>query len=175
MSVQGTPVLNKLILLFVFDKMEVPLSLSTIQDMCCQSNDWLNFMDCNPTLSKLLDGDLVYKIDMQNSEPLYALTANGRVCLAEFFINIPTSLRENISQFVKKNKTRYRKRQEYVADYYMNKDGTFTVYLKIVEPIGTPLELKLTVPSKQIAKNIYKKWENKAESLFSVIYENIID
>ncbi len=175
MSVQGTPVLNKLILLFVFDKMEVPLSLSTIEDMCCQSNDWLNYMDCNPTLSKLLDDDFVYKIDTQNAEPLYSLTANGRVCLAEFFIKIPTSLRENISLFVKKNKTRYRRKQEYVADYYMNKNGTYTVYLKIIEPVGPQLELKLSVPSKPIAKNIYKKWENKAETIFSLIYENIID
>ena len=57
----------------------------------------------------------------------------------------------------------------------MNKDGTYTVYLKILEPIGPQLELKIVVPTRQIAKNIYKKWEDKAENVYSAIYENIVD
>ena len=57
----------------------------------------------------------------------------------------------------------------------MNKDGTYTVYLKIVDAIGTQFELKFAVPSRQIAKNIYKKWENKAENIYALLYENLVD
>ena len=175
MPIRGDNLLNKLILLFVFDKMEVPLSENTITDMCCHSNDWISFMDCKPTLSQLIDNSFVYEITNSGNDSLYAITPNGRVCLADFFFKIPTSTREEISKFVKVNRNSYRKRQEYVADYYMNKDGTYTVYLKIVDAVGTQFELKFTVPSRQIAKNIYKKWENKAENLYAVIYENLVD
>ena len=34
MQVKGDALVNKLILLFVFDKMEVPLSENTVLDMC---------------------------------------------------------------------------------------------------------------------------------------------
>ncbi len=175
MPIKGDSFLNKLILLFVFDKMEVPLSAEIIEDMCCQSNDWLNYMDCNPTLSQLKDNDFIYEIQSPGSPTLYSITPNGRVCLADFFFNIPSSIRENISRFVKQNRNQFRKKQDYVADYYMNKDGTYTVYLKIIDPVGPQFELKFTVPSRQIAKNIYKKWTDKAEHVYASIYESLVD
>ena len=53
MQVKGETSVNKLILLFVFDKMESPLSERTLVDMCTSSNDWLNYMDCIVLIHKL--------------------------------------------------------------------------------------------------------------------------
>ena len=46
MQIQGETSVNKLILLFVFDKMESALSERTIVEMCTTGNGWLNYMDC---------------------------------------------------------------------------------------------------------------------------------
>ena len=86
-----------------------------------------------------------------------------------------TFSQEEISQFVKKNSARYRNRQECRSDYYQNMDGTFTVALKILATVQPLLELKFVVPDKKTAKAIYKKWEEKAADLYSVIYENLCD
>ena len=168
MQVKGDSSLNKLILLFVFDKMEVPLSENTVLDMCCSSNNWLAYMDCQPILNQLLECGWLYNIG-NSGEPLYTITPDGRICLANFFINIPASTREEISLFVKNNRAKYRRKQECVADYFMNKDGTYTVYLKIIEPAQPVLELKLVVPNRQIAKDIYKKWGMRKQTVNSVI------
>ncbi len=174
MQVKGDSSLNKLILLFVFDKMEVPLSENTVLDMCTSSNSWLAYMDCQPLLNQLLESGWIYNI-ADELEPLYTITTDGRICLANFFIKIPASLREEISLFVKNNRARYRRKQECVADYFMNKDGTYTVYLKILEPAQPILELKFVVPNRQIAKDIYKKWGEKAGETYRSIYENLVD
>ncbi len=174
MQVKGDSSLNKLILLFVFDKMEVPLSENTVLDMCCSSNNWLNYMDCQPILSQLLDCSWIYNVSSAG-EPLYTITPDGRVCLANFFVKIPASTREAISLFIKANRERYKRKQECVADYYMNKDGTYTVYLKIIEPAQPIMELKLVVPNRQIAKDTYKKWGEKAEDVYRNLYENLVD
>ena len=174
MTDKGDALLSKLILLFVFDKMEVPLAESTIEEICASANNWLSYMDCKPTVSQLLDNSFIYQVTTAQ-DPLYAITPNGRACLADFFATIPTSTRESISRFVKANRTKYRKKQEYLADYYMDNDGTYTVYLKIMETVGPQLELKFVVPSRQIAKNIYSKWADKAESAYTTIYENLVD
>ena len=174
MQVKGDSSLNKLILLFVFDKMEVPLSENTILDMCCSSNNWIAYMDCQPILNQLLEHAFIYNVSTSD-EPMYTITPDGRVCLANFFVQIPSSTRESISRFIKQNRVKYRKKQECVADYYMNKDGTYTVYLKIIEPIQPILELKLVVPNRQTAKDIYKKWEDKATSIYTLFYENLVD
>ncbi|MBR1677348.1 MAG: DUF4364 family protein [Clostridia bacterium] len=174
LTVKGDSFVNKLILLFVFDKMEVPLSESTLLDMCSLSNGWINYMDCKPLLSAMLDNAFIYNVTA-SGDPLYSITPDGRSCLADFYVQIPSSLREEISKFVKNNRTKYRKRQECVADYYMNKDGTYTVYLKIIEPSQPLMELKLVVPNRQTAKTIYRTWEEKAESAYATIYESIVD
>ena len=87
MQVKGDSSLNKLILLFVFDKMEVPLSENTVLDMCCSSNNWLAYMDCQPILNQLLDCGWIYDIG-GSGEPLYTITTDGRICLANFFLNL---------------------------------------------------------------------------------------
>ena len=174
MQVKGDVLVNKLILLFVFDKMEVPLSENTILDMCCSSNSWINYMDCKPLISTLLDHSFIYNVST-SGEPLYSITQNGRMCLANFYVRIPSSVREEISVFVKNNSRKYRRRQECFADYNMNKDGTYTVRLKLLEPSGPILELNLVVPSRQIAKDIYKKWEERAEEVYTGVYDLIVN
>ncbi len=176
MQVKGDSLLNKLILLFVFDKMECPLTENTILDMCCYSNNWMTYMDCKPIINQLLDHGFIYKLPQNNGgDVLYSITSDGRVCLADFFIQIPSSIRENISRFVKVNSLKYRKKQEFIADYYMNKDGTYTVNLKIVEPTHSVLELKMVVPSRISAKNIYRNWEEKGGDVLELLYENLVD
>ena len=51
----------------------------------------------------------------------------------------------------------------------------YTVYLKIIEPAQPVLELKLVVPNRQTAKDIYKKWGEKAVDVYRNLYENLVD
>lgn len=170
----GETSINKLIILFVFDKMESALSERTIVDMCSTSNSWMGYMDCVNVIHKLQDDNFICSVS-EDEDILYTITPDGRESLANFYINIPKSVREEISQFVKKNSARYRNKQECRSDYFQNVDGTFTVSLKILAPVQPILELKFVVPDKKTAKTIYKKWEEKAADMYSVIYENLCD
>ncbi len=174
MDIKGDVSTNKLILLFVFDKMEVPLTMNTITDMCCNANDWLTYMDCPTILNKLVAANLIDEDISATNESMYSITYDGRICLASFFTNIPTSLRESISLFVKKNHNKYKRQQECYNDYYMNKDGTFTVNLKIVEPAQPLLEMKLVVASKNIAKDICNRWQDMSQDTYRLLLEHFI-
>ena len=146
MQIQGETSVNKLILLFVFDKMESALSERTIVEMCTTGNGWLNYMDCMELIPKLLDDGFICRTS-SDEEPLYSITADGRESLNNFYINIPKSVREEISAFVKNNSGKLRNRQECKADYYLNKDGTYTVFLKILAPVQPMLMTRLFLPS----------------------------
>ena len=175
MQIQGETSVNKLILLFIFDKMESALSERTITEMCSASNNWLNYMDCVELLPKLLDDGFLCRISSNEEEPLYSITSDGRESLLNFYINIPKSVREEISAYVKNNSGKLRNRQECKADYYQNVDGTYTVFLKILAPVQPMLELKFVLPDKKTAQHIYKNWESKASKLYSAIYETLAD
>ena len=174
MQIKGETSVNKLVLLFVFDKMESPLSERTLIDMCTSSNDWINYMDCMVLIHKLLSDGFICEIPGVD-DPLYTITPEGRDSLANFYINIPRSVREEIVKFVKNNSAKFRMRQECKSDYFQNKDGSYTVFLKILAPVQPMLELKFVVPDKKTASRIYKKWEDKASELYSVVYETLVD
>ncbi len=174
MQIKGETSVNKLILLFVFDKMESQLSERTILDMCCSSNEWMNYMDCRMLIHKILADGFICEIP-SGDDPLYTITPEGRETLANFYINIPRSIREEISRFVKNNASKFRMRQECKADYFQNKDGSYTVFLKILAPVQPMLELKFVVPDKKTASAIYKKWADKASELYSVVYDTLVD
>ena len=93
---------NKLLLLFVFDKMEMPLSEQTILEMCCSANNWINYIDCKQALMQLIDANFVAAVNKgASNEAMYSITPEGRICLAHFFVRIPSSLREVVSDNVK--------------------------------------------------------------------------
>ncbi len=154
--------------------MESALSERTIVDMCSTSNTWMGYMDCVNIIHKLIDDNFICIVG-ENDDTLYSITPDGRETLANFYINIPKSVREEISLFVKKNSARYRTRQECRSDYYQNADGRYTVSLKILDTVQPLLELKFVVPDKKTAKTIYKKWEEKAADVYSAIYENLCE
>ena len=175
MQIQGEMSVNKLIVLFVFDKMESALSERTVVEMCTAGNNWLNYMDCMELLPKLIDDGFLCRISSPEEEPLYTLTCDGRESLKNFYITIPKSIRDEISAFIKNNSGKLRNRQECKADYFQNVDGSYTVFLKIIAPVQPMLELKFVIPDKKTAQNIYKSWESKASELYSAIYETLVD
>ena len=166
--------LNKLILLYALDKMEVALQEGVILDMVTENN-WLSYMDCKVALTDLIKNNMITNVATKGCNPRYAITSDSREGLKHYFVEIPSSLRENIAEVIKLNKIKYRKKQDYFSDYYKNTDGTYTVVLKI-ESTNTPLmDLKLVVQNRNKANWLFKNWIEKASTLYEFILENLID
>ncbi len=164
--------IQKLIILFVFEKMAIPLAESTILDICSSDNDWLTYMECKQYLGELLETNLVYKVPKSEN---YNITQDGTSCLALFYTRIPASIRDNITTYARDNRMRYKKRQSYFCDYSKNADGTYTVILKINNDTTTLMELKMVVANRQLAKYLYKSWVDKASQTYALIHDTLLD
>lgn len=163
---------QKLVVLFVFDKMAIPLTESTVLDICTADNNWLTYMECKQYLAELLETNLLYRIPKGDT---LNITQDGVGCLSLFYTRIPSSVREDVMAYVRENRMRFKKRQSYFCDYSKNADGTYTVIMKINNDITTLMELKLVVTNRQLAKHIYKSWVDKASSVYSLIQDTLID
>jgi len=175
MDVSYNTTVSKLVLLYVFDKMEMPLTENTITDMCCNRNSWVSYLTCKEVVNDLVENGFILQTTNNSGEQYYTITIDGRSCLSYFFMKIPASLREEITIFIRDNRQSFRRKQEYFSDYYKNADGSYTVLMKIVEPLGTKMELKLNVANRGIAKVIYNKWEEKASQVYASLYDILID
>ena len=164
--------IQKLVILFVFDKMSIPLSEATLLDICSSDNAWLTYMECKQYLAELIETNLIYRMPKGD---MLGITQDGISCLALFVTRIPSSIRDEIVQYARENRMHFKKRQSYFCDYSKNADGTYTVILRINNDIGTLMELKLVVSDRQSAKYIYKSWVDKASTTYSLIHDTLLD
>ena len=170
---------NKLILLFMLDKMEIPLTENSVLEICTSKNNWLNYMECKDILWQLVKNKFVwYKEDESSpAEGKYSITSEGRDCLSHFYGKIPPSIRETIADFCKKNRISFKRAQEYVPTFHKNSDGTHTVVLRINNPqdVQPLLKIQIKTDSRRGAMNACKRWEEKAPSIYEYILENLLD
>ena len=61
---------NKLILLYALDKMEVALQEDVILDMVTENN-WLSYMDCKLALTELIKNNMITNIATKGCNPRY--------------------------------------------------------------------------------------------------------
>lgn len=168
---------NKLILLFVLDKMEIPLTENSIIDICTSRNNWIDYMDCVVILHELMNTNFIYNASANADEARYGITYQGRECLSHFFVRIPQSRREEITNFAKEKRLEFKRSQEYVSEYAKNEDGSYTVTLRIKEPsMQKPLlELKMKTPNRNTAILTCKKWGDQAPNIFEYLYDSLIE
>ncbi|MCL1945407.1 MAG: DUF4364 family protein [Firmicutes bacterium] len=165
---------NKLILLFIFDKLDMPVTDTTLIDLVTSSNEWLSFLDFQISLSDLVESNFLYR-SVQDTSVYYSITPNGRMCVSHFYNKIPSSLQVEISEYIKQNRMALRRNQEYYRHYSKNPDGTFTVILKIVDPVQTTLEIKINAPTDVSAKLAYSRWTEKAARTYFWLHEQLLD
>ncbi len=170
-------VTNKLIILFVMDKMEMPLTENSIIEICSVKNEWINYMDCIDLLFQLSQAKLIYKTECKEGELRYTLTFEGRDCLSYFYKRIPNNLRDEITEYSKNNRLSIKQSQEYYANYTDSDDGSYLVTMRIYESlINKPLfEIQIKAPTRQSAEEACKKWRQSAPNIYEHIYDNLIN
>lgn len=172
-------VVDKLTMLFVIDKMEIPLTEDSILDICSVKNNWIkNYMDCKAIIHDLVSSHLLYKIgNEEEGKELFALTYEGRECLSHLYKRLPFTTREEISQYLQANRLNVKSSQEYSATYVKNEDGSYTVILQIYEPLRTKpmFELKIKAPSRQSANEAIQKWKTQAPNIYEAVFMNLIN
>lgn len=167
--------MHSLTLLFVFDKMEIPLNESSLTEMCCAKNNWISYMDFRPALHNLVTNKWIFTDNPSDTrESSFDITADGRTCLSYLHYKIPASVRSQIVDYANANRMLYRRRQEYYKNYY-EENGEYIADLKILESNKPMLEIKLHVDSKPAAKNINFKWEENAAKIYQILKETLID
>lgn len=164
---------NKLLVLFVLDKLEMPISDEVLLDMCVQNN-WISYLFCKEAINELCDSGFVNRQLTQSNTCFLVLSQDGALCIGHFFKDIPKSLRDQIVSTVKKNRLNYRKKQEYLTDYFRNADNTYTVVLRIMDVNQMIYETKLVVTDKSVAIEMSENWTERGAEVYKNLYEILV-
>ncbi|MDF2673608.1 MAG: hypothetical protein K0R09_1873 [Clostridiales bacterium] len=159
---------NKLLLLYIFCKINIPISNSHITQIVLENN-LINYFSLQQFLSELIESGLISDI-RKDRQHMLSITPKGRDALEFFNSRIPEKKREIIDNYIKKNIVRIKNDVEVSADYEQNLD-IYNVSLRLQNDGEPIMELKFSVDSSERAKIICSLWKQDPEAFYGKIIE----
>ncbi len=164
---------DKLLLLYIFDSIELPMSNPQITQFILE-NDIMNYFILQQYLSELKDSKFIVEKPKDN-EYIYMITDKGTKTLSYFINRIPQSQIQRINKLLNIQKQNIIKNTQIQADYIKLKDDEFLVKLRVIEKDMPIIDLKLSVANNKQAKQICQKWREDASSLYGHIINLLIE
>ena len=164
---------DKVILLYLIDKMELPLSFNQITLFAVADNDMELFL-VQQNLSEMTQSGYLEKLQ-NNNATRYSITEEGVNVLEYFEKQIPHDTRNKISKFVAENKKDAKKEYDVVAsqifDFNINE---YLIRCGVYENETMLMEVNLYVVSKEQAQSICSNWKENVEHLYANILSQLI-
>jgi predicted transcriptional regulator len=164
--------LNKLIILFMLNNIKLPMTNTQLSDFIL-SKEYTNYFSLQQSLSELTDTDLVRTEEVQNSTR-YFITDSGKKTLFYFENRVPDSIKEEIIEFLKKNKYKLRNEVEITAEYIPEINGEYTIHCLAKENDTVLIELKFNVISKEQALEMCANWKKNSHDIYSKILSELM-
>lgn len=161
----------KLILLYMLDRLDFPLTNSQISEFILDKG-YTDYFTLQQTIYDLEASELIVSENVRNSTR-YLITEAGRETIAMFESKLSTAIREDIRLFFEEKKYQLRKEIDILADYYpVGKE--YMVKCLVKEKKSTLMELKLNVVSKEQAVYICDHWQEKSEEIYHYLMQKLL-
>jgi len=158
---------NRLIILFLYHKMGMPLSDAMTEEYLL-NKEWINYFDLkNQLISLVEEGYLEVKDDMKR------ITSKGIYILDNFKKEIPFSIREEIDSHAQKNKADIRRKMEIHVNFSQDSSSEFPVVLKLKDNNNEALALRVVAATRDEAEKLCRTFEENANSIYADIIMKI--
>jgi predicted transcriptional regulator len=164
---------NKLLLLYVLDKMK--LSLSSIQiTQIVLENTTINYFTLQQYIDELTKNELITK-NLSQGKAYFNITKRGKETLDLFISRLPENWSKDIDNYISKNRNSILDESHNIGSYRKKGDGEFEVQLKILENESELINLSLGVATHQQAEDIINNWKTNGEKIYASIIKSLID
>ncbi|MDF2950912.1 MAG: hypothetical protein K0S18_495 [Anaerocolumna sp.] len=164
--------LYKLIILFLLDKVDFPLTNAQISNFILEK-DYTNYFSIQQSLSELIEADFVTIETIRNSS-YYRITESGRETLSFFDSMISSAIQEDILKYLKENQFSLRDEVSTLSEYYAAKKGEYTVRLRVIEKEDSIIDLSLSVPTEEDAIKICANWRINSQNVYASVLTNLL-
>lgn len=164
---------NKLILLYIIHNLETPVANLLITKIILE-NKLMNYIFLQQYLDELCEGKFLEKVEL-DGKPAYNISAAGKQSLEYFTSLIPAGTKARIDEALAEYKKHKKNESSIEADFVAVNENEFVVTMKISEGNFTYIDLKLTVGSRNDAKNICNNWIKNSEMMYRQIISVVTD
>ena len=161
---------NKLVLLYLINKMDLPLSRSQVTDFV-REGEYMDYYTLQQTLAEMVEGSYLEKIQ-DNNNTRYCITDEGATTLEYFENHIPGGIRSKINKYVHDHFNSIKRDFEVTATYFLdNETNEYIIKCGVYEDKRILMEINVSVVSRDQARLIQSNWKSHV----SEIYMNILN
>ncbi len=172
MTEESSLTLYKLMIMYMLDNVEYPLTNSQLSEFFVTSQ-YTSYFHLQQAIHELEDSSYISAQQTRNTTR-YTLTEDGRAAVNLFHSKMSLDIKEHIVDYLIDNHYALKKESEVLADYYPYKKGEYIVNLQIREK-GTPLlSLDLNVVSESQASAICNNWRKNSDEVYSAIMDKLL-
>lgn len=164
--------LYKLIVLYMLDKVDFPLTTSQISEFILDKG-YTTYFKLQEALSEMVDSGLL-KVETTHNRTLYHLTENGKETIQFFKNKISTAIRNDINGFLKEKQYDLKEEVAVKSNYYRNTNHEYEVRCQIVENGYSLIDLKLVIPTEVEAETIANNWTGKCQEIYTSILAKLL-
>jgi len=164
--------MNKLIILYMLKKVELPLTNTQLSEFVIDKGytDYFSFQEY---LHQLIETDLIRTITTSKSTS-YEITSEGLTTVDYFHTRISESIKEEIDKHLETNKYDIKLKLDISSEYIPEKDGDYLVHLVAKENKKTLIDLTINVFDKNYAIKICDQWEDQCHILYKTMLSTLL-
>ena len=168
-----TLMLYKLIVLYILNHVDFPMSNSQLTDFMTEKG-YTNYFNIQQVINDLTSDNFI-EATTTRSQTLYNITEEGTQTLDYFYKKISKDIRDDIDLYLTDRKYALREEVSSIADYYERRPGEYVVDLKILERDTTTVELIMAVGSASAAENACDKWKQKNADIYAYVLNSLLN
>lgn len=161
--------INKLIILYILNKIDKPISNSHLTQVVLENN-LINYFSLQQYISELIDSGFIKTIK-DGKKQFLIISSKGLDTLNFFFNRIPDSKIEKLDEYLE-NKTSDNEKIEAKTEYMPTKDG-FEITLMLKKGQKNLVELKLPAKTMEDVEAIRENWNNNGISIYDYLTEKL--
>ncbi len=165
-----TATLYKLMVLYMLDKVDFPLSNSQIADFMLE---YTNYFTLQETFNSLAEDSFIETLSNRNNTQ-YLLTDSGKETISLLKANVPGAIRHDIDAYLKKNRYALKCTSQTKADFRKSANGDYVVHCQVQEGKACLIELKLSVPLETQADAMCAHWRNASQDIYDFIMHRLM-
>ncbi len=164
--------LYKLIILYMLDKVDFPLTTSQISEFAL-NKEYMTYFRLQQTLSELAETGLVLE-ETTHSRTFYHLTEEGKETVHFFKNEVSPEIRKDIDSFFKQKKYELKNEVSVRSDYRRTSKGEYLVSCQVIERDAPLVDLRLIVPDEKEAETIANNWQKKNQEVYAKIMADLL-
>ena len=155
---------NKIILLYFIQKVRISVSNMQLTRLMLESH-YMNYFILQQGLQELIANRLI-NTETRDNIDYYTISVEGEQML-DMFLNILTEgMKKNLDEIAEAIRPAFRHEASVIAEYTLVNEHEYEVYCSIVENDRPLIGIRLSVGSRDDARNICSNWQACAKEIY---------